>query len=276
LVADYPDNHGYLEQIGHSQRYLGWLLSGTGRLSEAVTALQSAVAVFAKLSASHPENPIHRSLLADTYRSLGVTLQSAKKPVEAVKAFRQSLATYERLTADVPKGASNRGGLASSYFGIAFLYSSMGRLGDAETAYRKVMELDSKNAAAPNNLAWLLATCADEKMRNPSQAVELAKHAVELKPTEGLYWNTLGVAHYRAGDWKAAIESLKKSDELFKGNMLSFNAFFLGIAQWQLGDKKDARTWYDKAVQWMDKNQPKDEELIRFRAEAEKVLELKK
>jgi len=56
--------------------------------------------------------------------------------------------------------------------------------------------------------------------------------------------------------------------ELRKGGD-SLDWFFLAMTRWQLGDKQEARKWYDKAVQWMEKNQPKDEELIRFRAEAE-------
>jgi len=48
------------------------------------------------------------------------------------------------------------------------------------------------------------------------------------------------------------------------------------MARWQLGDKKDARKWYDQAVQWLEKSRVKNEELARFREEAEKLLELKK
>jgi hypothetical protein len=43
----------------------------------------------------------------------------------------------------------------------------------------------------------------------------------------------------------------------------------------RLGEKDKAREWYDRAVQWMDKNQPKNDELRRFRAEAAELLELK-
>ena len=62
--------------------------------------------------------------------------------------------------------------------------------------------------------------------------------------------------------------------ELRKGGD-SFDWFFLAMAHWQLGEKDKAREWYDRAVQWMDKNQPKNEELRRFRAEAAELLELK-
>jgi hypothetical protein len=44
------------------------------------------------------------------------------------------------------------------------------------------------------------------------------------------------------------------------------------MAQWQLGEKEKARTWFDRAVQWMKKNQPSNEELRRFHAEAAEML----
>ena len=44
--------------------------------------------------------------------------------------------------------------------------------------------------------------------------------------------------------------------------------FYLAMAHWQLGDRAQARTWYDKAVDWMDKNETTDEDLKRVRAEA--------
>jgi hypothetical protein len=82
------------------------------------------------------------------------------------------------------------------------------------------------------------------------------------------------VALYRAGDWQAAITALSKSNELLGGKMLSFNAFFLAMAHWQKGEKEHARRWYDKATDWMEKNGPKDLELVRFRAEAADLLGL--
>ena len=41
-------------------------------------------------------------------------------------------------------------------------------------------------------------------------------------------------------------------------------------------EKGKAREWYDRAMQWMDKNQPTDEELLRFRAEAAELLVIEK
>ena len=84
-------------------------------------------------------------------------------------------------------------------------------------------------------------------------------------------WNTLGVALYRAGEWKEAVEALGKSMELSKGGD-SFDWFFLAMTHWQLGDRNHARTWYDRANEWMYKNQPKNDDLLQFRAEASALL----
>jgi hypothetical protein len=48
--------------------------------------------------------------------------------------------------------------------------------------------------------------------------------------------------------------------------------FFLAMAHWQLGETEEARRWYDRAVAWMDKNLTQDDELKRFRAEAEALM----
>ena len=44
------------------------------------------------------------------------------------------------------------------------------------------------------------------------------------------------------------------------------------MAHWQVGEKEQARKEYRQAVQWMEKHQPQNEELRRFRAEAAKLL----
>ena len=56
----------------------------------------------------------------------------------------------------------------------------------------------------------------------------------------------------------------------------SIQWFLLAMAHSQLGHKEEARKWYDQAVQWMDKNQPKNEDLRRFRAEAAELLGIEK
>jgi tetratricopeptide (TPR) repeat protein len=149
-----------------------------------------------------------------------------------------------------------------------------GKLDEAVAEFQQLLRLKPDGALALNNLAWGLATAAERKDRDGRKAVALAQLAVKAAPAIGGWWNTLGAAHYSAGNWKEAVATLEKSMELQKGGN-SFDWFFLVMAHWQLGEKDKARKWFDRAAEWMDKNQPKNEELRRFRAEASQLLELK-
>jgi tetratricopeptide (TPR) repeat protein len=165
----------------------------------------------------------------------------------------------------------------SEYYRIELgrVLSANRRYNEAIAEYEAAIRLQPKSVWGNNNLAWLLATCPNLKLRDPGRAVELAKRAVALAPRASFYWNTLGVASYRAGDWKAAIKALEKAEELAPGKYLAWNAFFLAMAHWQRGEKERARKEYERAVSWMEKNRLKDEELRRFHAEAEGLLKAK-
>lgn len=95
-----------------------------------------------------------------------------------------------------------------------------------------------------NNVAWFFATCPDPAARNPGLALELARVALKpgwIRPAQkGPFWNTFGVALYRAGDWRAAVEALSTSAALQKGGDAT-DFFFLAMAHWQLGERDVAR-----------------------------------
>ncbi len=202
----------------------------------------------------HPPHP--GGLLAATHRS-----------DEAEKAYRRAIEVHAKRSAELPGQAVDENPVASCYLELAALLSAAGRAEDAKQLYQRLLEMRPKDAAALRNLSWLLSTCPDLKLRDPSRAVNLAKQTVELRPKEGNNWNTLGVANYRSGDWKEARAALEKSMELRKGGD-AFDWIFQAMTQWRLDQKKEARNWYEKADAWMEKNAAQNEELIRFRAEA--------
>ncbi|HUG66549.1 MAG TPA: protein kinase [Pirellulaceae bacterium] len=151
------------------------------------------------------------------------------------------------------------------------LYLALGQYDLALADMTRAIECEPESVTALNSLAWYLATCPDPKFHRLALVLESARKATELQPKNGACWNTLGVVLYRQGSWSPAVTALKTSMELRKGGD-SFDWFFLAMSHWQIEQKEEARKWYDEAVEWMEKNNPANEELLRFRAEAAELL----
>ena len=81
-------------------------------------------------------------------------------------------------------------------------------LADLEEAIR----IDARFAAAMADLARLLATCSDDKLRDGKRAVELAVKANEFTGgKDSAVLDALAAAHAEAGDFARAVELQKKA-----------------------------------------------------------------
>src|SRR5262249_47307730 len=145
-----------------------------------------------------------------------------------------------------------RGAMAKEMFTQAI--EDFSKLADR---YPKVVRYQQDLAGACNNLAVLLADCPEAQLRDPAKAVEAAKKAAALTKTNGDQWNTRGLSHYRNGDWKAALEAFDQSMK-FRNGGDAYDWFFVAMAHWQQGDKDKARQFYNRAVDWVKKNDVKD------------------
>ena len=103
-----------------------------------------------------------------------------------------------------------------------------------------------------------------------SRALASAQKAVELKPTDWMCWNTLGVVAFRSRDWKAAAEFLEKSVSLNDGGG-AIDWFFLAMIRWHQGKPVVAQQLFHQAADYL-KHNPGDPELSKFHNEAKKLL----
>ena len=95
-----------------------------------------------------------------------------------------------------------------AHFQLGYTYTGLKRWDDALREYTKATELDSKLAPAYLNLGLL------HLEREPAAAVAPLERAVELMPGEARPRFLLGLAHERAGNAKAAIESYSAAREI--------------------------------------------------------------
>jgi serine/threonine protein kinase/tetratricopeptide (TPR) repeat protein len=245
--------------------YIGFgnALRDQKRLPEAIAAYRKAIEVDPKYTA------------AAGYINLSGVFERLNRLDEAIDACRKAIETDQDYATETAYGQ-----LGSILRKRGSVDKTDSVFGEIERVARKAFrqrpdDARTRNALAQclNGWAYVLATLLEPKLRDPGRALSLAQETAELAPKNGMFWRTLGVAHYRTGNWTAARGALEKSIQL--GFQRSSSFFFLAMAHWRLGEKDKARGWYDRAVRWMDRNQPKSEDLRRFRAEAEELLKLK-
>jgi serine/threonine protein kinase len=222
-------------------------------------------------------DPAVRFQSARAYVNLANVYCGQGKPGEAGRMLRRARALLEDLVAAYPREAAYRRGLIRTHYHTGLLHASLGRTRDAEHHFSQAAEhfrlalAQGPSAETLNDYAWFLAECPGTTPHEPARAVALAEQAVGREPARGTYWNTLGVARYRAGEFAAADAALRRSMAL-RGGGDPYDWFFMAMTCWRLGDRRQARDWYDRAVRWLETNTLLSEEPGRYREEAARLL----
>ena len=90
-------------------------------------------------------------------------------------------------------------------------------------------------------------------------------------------YGRLGLLHYRHEQWEPAALALER---MFEDPQFAFkecsgwdSAFRLAMSSWRIGERNNARTWYDQAVADLERNPSKNNDRIRqLRDEASLLL----
>ncbi|MDW8310477.1 MAG: hypothetical protein RMK20_13975, partial [Verrucomicrobiales bacterium] len=125
------------------------------------------------------------------------------KPVVRFDPEREAIYVYQ-LRGGAQSAAARRV--------LADLLAFQGKYRDAILYYRAALEESPDSVETLNNLAWLLATCADETLRDGPEAMSLAERANELAGGRDPYvWGTLAAACAEAKQFDAAVEAAERA-----------------------------------------------------------------
>ena len=173
----------------------GIYLLGEGKKKPAIRAFDRAV----KLAHSQ----------FDVCVTIAAILLSKDMYAESVPYFEKAIA--------IPPGSSDRPDETMDniwdselHLSIGGAYYSMGRIEDAENAYRQALRLNCNNSTAYNDWGYMYA---DNGIKL-DEALKLTKRAVEMRPREGAYVDSLGWALFKKGRNAEALKTLIKAAKL--------------------------------------------------------------
>ena len=127
------------------------------------------------------------------------------------------------------------------------LYLSQGRGDEARAAYEKVIEVNPENAAAKNDLAYLLAV----EGRDLARAQTLAEEAQRALPDQPEAIDTVGYVYFRRGHHEAALSQLQRAialAEAQRGGAPATFHYHVGLTLSALDRDAEAAAAFERAL----------------------------
>jgi tetratricopeptide (TPR) repeat protein len=190
-LRDYNNAHTYLTQalaINPNDARCANLL---GLIHYRRGAYEEAVALFAIASQKDP-------LTLEHHFNHGLTLFHLNRYLEAEQAFRQAVSVKP---SDGP-----------SLHGLAMASWRQGKVNDAVAAWKRVTVDNSDKWVACYNLAWIYSTHPDDRVRNGTEALQLAEQiAADLKNPSALALEVLAAAYAENGRFAEAADAAERA-----------------------------------------------------------------
>ena len=145
------------------------------------------------------------STLEDTASPIAdvVSLRRAGAVAHQERRFDAAVDTFRRLAERAATPAPHR---AADFANLGASLRAMGKLSEAESAYRKALTLDAGCATAHHNLANLLATT-----ERASEAESEQRAAIAALPSYAQAWNALGGLLQRRGALREAVAAFRSA-----------------------------------------------------------------
>jgi tetratricopeptide (TPR) repeat protein len=203
-----------------SHNNLGCIRAEQGRMDEAMNHFQASLKLNPQNAATHANLGRALALQKDftgAENQLEVALALKPSDAEINQIFAQILLDEGKTdrALDHQQEAAAKAPTAEAFVLLGRIYQMNRNFADAEQSYRQAIQKNPNNVEALNNLAWILATSLDPKLRNGAEAVRYGEEACRLTHFKSAQtMGTLAAAYAEAARFPEAIESAREAADL--------------------------------------------------------------
>jgi protein O-mannosyl-transferase len=183
-VAEYEKALQLNPRYASACNNLGAVLQQSGKTEEAIAKFRKAIELDPRL--------------ADAYENLGSVLAHTNRLDEAAAQFQKAL----EIEPDSP----------SVHYRLGTVLFRQHKIPEALDQLRMTIRLQPMRLDLANELAWILATYPDAKIRNGEEAVMLARWMDHVSGgSEPAFLGTLAAAYAEAGQFPEAIDAAERA-----------------------------------------------------------------
>jgi tetratricopeptide (TPR) repeat protein len=206
-LADNPDDVRLVRLQARALRFAGKADQGIALLEESVR--------------KHGDDPSSYVALAQLY-------SDADRGAQAVRVLQEAQAKFPDDT--------------TIGFELGATFDKQKKYGDAEAAFKQVLNREPDNAAVLNYLGYMLA----ERGERLDESVTYVKKALEIEPDNGSYLDSLGWAYYKADKLELAESNLKRAADQLKTNSVIQDHY--GDVLMKMGRLEEAIAAFNRAL----------------------------
>ena len=276
LTSDFPSRPSYKEQQAVCRNLLGLVCADRMELQLAREHLEASLTSLSGLVKEFEYVPDFKVRLAIALSQFGQLHMRMQNSQEALSALSIAAESMQAIVTEYPTVPRYSDVAANIEVNLAFCLREMDLLDGSRTSFRNAIQFWRSNSSVQlpihrANLAWLLATCPDQELRDPTFAIDIATELVASQPRQARFYVVLSAGLLAQGEYTESLASLDQAEKQW-GAPFDTQLYLKAAVLAGLARSGEAAQCLDAASAWMKAHRPGNLDVQRTRKLAEQAL----